>query len=73
MCTSKYFILITCYFKSAQVIIFIDCITCNTYIVKTNPFISCIARRFGRRLQLICRQFVNLINYNKYNDTLDEI
>ena len=33
----------------------------------------CIARRFGRRPQPIFRQFVNLINHNKYNDTLDEI
>ena len=36
-------------------------------IFLTNPFIFCIARRFGRRLQPIFRQFVNLISHNKYN------
>ena len=41
-------------------------------IFSTNPFIFCITWRFGRRLQLIFRQFVNLISHNKYNDTLDE-
>ena len=42
-------------------------------IFATNPFIFCIARLFRQRLQPIFRQFVNLINHNKYNDTLDEI
>ena len=31
-------------------------------IFLTNPFIFCIARRFGQRLQPIFRQFVNLID-----------
>ena len=42
-------------------------------VFSTNPFIFCIVRRFGRRLQPIFRQFVYLINHNKYNDTLEEI
>ena len=42
-------------------------------IFSTNPFIFCIARRFGQRLQPIFRQFINLISHNKYNDTLEEI
>ena len=42
-------------------------------IFSTNSFIFSKAQRFGRRLQPIFRQFVNQINHNKYNDTLDEI
>ena len=32
----------------------------------------CISRRLRRRLQPIFKQFANLINHKKYNDSLDE-